>query len=52
MTAAAIEQHALKIEDSDLIDLTFFGPGRMRGDRQDISDARLGKGASRFSERQ
>ena len=32
MTAAAIEQHALKIEDSDLIDLTLFGPGRVRGE--------------------
>ncbi len=32
MDATAIEQLALKIEDSDLIDLTLFGPGRVRGE--------------------
>lgn len=30
--APAIEQLALKIEDSDLLDLTLFGPGRVRGE--------------------
>jgi NTE family protein len=30
--AAQLEQFALEIEDSDLIDLTLFGPGRVRGE--------------------
>jgi NTE family protein len=30
--AALLEQLALEIEDSDLIDLTLFGPGRVRGE--------------------
>jgi NTE family protein len=30
--AARLEQLALEVEDSDLIDLTLFGPGRVRGE--------------------
>lgn len=33
LRAAEIEADALRIEDSDLLDFTFFGPGRIEGER-------------------
>ena len=30
--AAQLEKLALEVEDSDLVDITFFGPGRVRGE--------------------
>jgi NTE family protein len=33
LRAAEIEANALRIEDSDLLDFTFFGPGRIEGER-------------------
>lgn len=30
--ASALEKLALEVEDSELVDLTFFGPGRVRGE--------------------